>query len=90
MQARIAADRDQRALRELQRRMPPLLDSVVAAGPARGRFLDLSRLFDGDTSLVYLDLIGHTTPHAAARVADTLAGALLPLLGEPGCAATGR
>jgi hypothetical protein len=39
---------------------------------APGRFIDLSALFAGDTSTMYLDEIGHTTEHAVGTIVDAM------------------
>ena len=52
----------------------------AVAGP---RFVNLARLFDGDTTTVFLDDIGHTTEAAAARIATAFADTMEPALRRP-------
>jgi hypothetical protein len=63
------------ARREINRRMPALLAATMQ--PRRSRYLDLTRLFDGDTTMVFFDAIGHTTEAANARIAAALLPAVL-------------
>jgi hypothetical protein len=51
------------------------------------RFLDASRAFSGDSSAVFVDVIGHTTEAAVDRIADVIWPSLAPLLIAPPVAA---
>ncbi len=55
--------------REVHLAAPPLLDSAMAT-LAPGRFVNASGLFDGDTSTVYVDKIGHNTEASIPAIVD--------------------
>lgn len=55
------------------------IDSAMAE-VAPGRFLNLSQLFAGDTTDVFMDEIGHTTEEANKAVVEAILPVLLPML----------
>jgi hypothetical protein len=77
--AEIERDAFQRKLRDLHVRVPRVLDSSLTR-VVGDRFIDLSGLFAGDSTTVFLDVIGHTTEEASDAIARRIAPALETLL----------
>jgi hypothetical protein len=72
-----------RRLITMHREAADQIDAVV--GPIAGaRFLNLSRVFDGESKPVFLDEIGHTYESANEALATALTPALTHALGESG------
>lgn len=66
----IARDSFQLRLQQVHRRIPSLVDSAVA--PIAGaRFIDATHVFQGDSSEVFIDWIGHNTEASVAKIVDT-------------------
>ena len=64
-------------------RLAPARIEAMMGDVAPGRFVNLADAFDRDSQLVFLDIIGHTTPDAARQLADTITARLTPLLAAP-------
>ena len=76
----VKGDRFQNDRLHLHRSLPPMLDSAMR--PMVGeRFVDLSRLFTGDPSPVYVDQTGHTTEYAVPIIVRGFWGQLARILG---------
>jgi lysophospholipase L1-like esterase len=67
-----------RRLREIRRRVPALL-GPAADSAAPNRFIDLTPLFDGDSSTVFVDE-AHTSEAGSAAIAAAIAARVIPLL----------
>lgn len=64
------------ALRDVHRRMGPLLDSAMT--PRSGvRFVNLANAFVGDTSSIFVDHVGHNTEKAIPKIVDGFLPALV-------------
>jgi lysophospholipase L1-like esterase len=57
-------------IREIHRRVPVLLDSVMH-GVAPDRFVDAASLFKNDPQPVFVDVVGHTTESAIPAIVDS-------------------
>ena len=66
-------------IRVLTRLAADEVDSALVPR-APGRFINLTRLFDGDTTTTFLDYVGHMTERGAGRVADAMAGPIAAAL----------
>lgn len=62
-------------LRAVHRSVPGRLEAAMSA-LVPGRFLNLSAIFAEDSSNVFVDVIGHTTEAASARIASALSEAI--------------
>ncbi len=79
LRAKLDGDPFERRLRTVPVAATAAIDARMA-GVAPGRFTNLSGLFDGDTTTVFLDQIGHTTERADRRLAAVMLDRLLAVL----------